>query len=174
MNADGNEPVTMTLRGILILAGTMSLLALAQTYFMLVTFAFLTGWRRLARTHPGHASPLAMPALHATQGVLLDAWGWNAPPLRVGHDREGIVLRPLAMFRPVFPTVKVPWSALVAVEHRQTTWGEMLCVRYGPDGRESLTFLPSALSSELRKLSQGENIRKEALPAGNPTPDGEM
>jgi hypothetical protein len=164
----------MTLHGILILASTMSLLAIAQTYFMLTTFAFLTGWRRLARTHPGRKSPLALPALHATQGVLLDAWGWNAPPLRVGHDREGIVLRPLAMFRPVFPTVKVPWSALVAVERRQNPWGEVLIVYFGPDGRDSLSFLPSALSAELRKLSPGENIRNEALPAGNSTPDGEM
>jgi hypothetical protein len=164
----------MTLRGILVLAFAMSLLALAQTYFMLVTFAFLTGWRRLARTHPGRRSPLALPSLHATQGVLLDAWGWNAPPLRVGHDREGIVLRPLALFRPVFPSVKVPWSALVAVERRQYMWGEILIVRYGPDGRDSLSFLPSVLSSELRKLSQGENIHKEALSAGNPAPDLEM
>lgn len=156
----------MTLRGILILAGTMGVLAIAQTYFMLATFAFLTGWRRLARTHPGRNAKLAMPALFSTQGVLLDAWGWNAPPLRLGHDREGIVLRPLAAFRPVFPTVKVPWSALVAVERRQYFYGDVLVVHYGPDGRNSIAFLPSALSGRLEELSHGENLRKPSSIAG--------
>jgi hypothetical protein len=157
-----------------VLLVTMGVLALAQTYFMLATFAFLTGWRRLARTHPGHASPLALPVLHTTQGVLLDAWGWNAPPLRLGHDREGIVLRPLAPFRVVFPTVKVPWSALVAVERRQYRWGEIVTVRYGPGGNQSLSFLPSVLSSRLLELPQGENIRELAPPAGNSTLNIEM
>ena len=164
----------MTLGGILILTGTMGLLALAQTYFMLATFAYLTGWRRLARTHPGREARLATPALHATQGVLLDAWGWNAPPFRLGYDREGIVLRPLPAFRPIFPTVKLPWSVLVAVERRTYLDGDVLVVRYGPDGRDSLAFLPSVLDKRLVELSQGENFREGYLLAGNSTPDIEM
>jgi hypothetical protein len=131
-----------------LLFAAFAIVTLAIATAALFVFAELTGWRALARRFP---CPPALGHPRAAPGaVLLGAFAWNGPPLRIGlDDVAGVTLRPIRPFAIAFPAVCVPWSAIRSVEQREYRFFTVLEVRYGPDRATTIGFLPSAAATAI-------------------------
>jgi hypothetical protein len=130
-----------------------ALVALGIATVALFVFAQLTGWRALARRFPCR---LALGKSDATPGaVLLGAFAWNGPPLRIGLDSAGVVLRPIPPFAMAFAAVHIPWTAIRAVEQREFRFFTVLEVSYGPGNGTKIGFLPSPAAVEIAKRMGG-------------------
>jgi hypothetical protein len=124
--------------GALLLVAFFSL-SLIIIAVMLWVFAQLTGWGRLARRFPYAGST----GESAAGGVILGSLGWNGPPLRIGLDATGVVLRPVGPFALAFGTVRIPWTAIVFARQREYQFFTVLEVRFGRGGSAVIGFLPS-------------------------------
>jgi hypothetical protein len=129
------------------------IVALVVSGAMLFVFAYLTGWRALARRFPCTSRSTRLTA----GGVIIGALGWNGPPLRIGLDEAGVVLRPMRPFDLAFRTVCIPWSAIVWARHRDYHFFSVLEIGFGPRDGAILGFLPSPAAVAIAK-------RLEALP----------
>ncbi len=107
---------------------------------MLAVFAQVTGWRRLAKDFPALTAVHGAPTLRP-DGVLLGAWGWNAPPLRIALDPQALWLLPWPPFNVAFHAVRLPWEAIVATESRRFLLFEVLELRYGQGPKATLGFV---------------------------------
>jgi len=143
----------------------IALLGLASLVFLALLFLFsvITGWRALAQAFPLRS------AVHAEHyragGVVLGVWGWAAPPLWVGIDEVGVVLRPAQPFRLAFETVRVPWDAIEGVTHRAYMLFDVTELRYGDRERALIGFLPSAAASAISERISGRLASKAEPPA---------
>jgi hypothetical protein len=116
-----------------------------------VLFARITGWSDLARAFPAPAG--ATDARSRTGGVVVGAWGWNAPPLRAGVDDDGLTLDPRPPFRAFFRPVRIPWNAVTGFERREYMFFEVFRLRCGEE--TALGFLPSEVTDAIeRRLSE--------------------
>ncbi len=116
-------------------------------YAMLVLFAHLTGWSALVKRF-GYARDYRGAYEHSN-GVLLGPHAWNAPPLRVGLDDAGIVLRPIAPLRGAFAAVRLPWEAIVSTERRSFMFFDTIALRYGAEPGASIAFLAGTVADEI-------------------------
>jgi hypothetical protein len=125
-----------------------ALLAIGIAIFaaMLFIFAQITGWRRLAKRYGLRGGAAAAP--YRVEGALLGEWGWNSPPLWIGVAAEGLTLRPIRPFRPVFASLRIPWSDVVAAERKHYLFFEVLVLHVG--GASALVgFMPSAAAEAI-------------------------
>jgi hypothetical protein len=116
-------------------------------YVLLLAFAQLTGWKALVKRF-GNARDYRG-AFEKSDGVLLGSNAWNAPPLRVGLDDAGIVLRPIAPLRAAFSVVRVPWNAIVSTERRSFMFFDVITLRYGPEPGASISFLAGDVADHI-------------------------
>jgi hypothetical protein len=115
---------------------------------MLFVFAFATGWTALARRYPAR---LAFEGeRYRVNGVVLGAWGWNAPPLWAGLDETGIVLRAVSPFALAFRPIHLPWNAIEAVTHREYMFFDVTELRYGRGAQARIGFLPSPIVNQIQ------------------------
>jgi hypothetical protein len=139
-----------------LLFASFAFVALGIATVALFVFAQLTGWRALARRFPCHLKP-GEPDV--TPGaVLLGAFAWNGPPLRIGIDSAGVVLRPMPPFSIAFPAVCIPWSAIQSVSQREYRFFTVLEVRYGPGKGTTIGFLPSPAAAAISKRMGNESF----------------
>jgi len=129
----------------------LGLLALAIAVLMLILFAQITGWRALSKAFPAPDGPHADRA--RTEGVVLGAWGWNAPPLSVSIDDAGMWLFPRPPFTVAFRSVRLPWEAVLSVGTRQFMLFDITEVRYGPEPKSSIGFLAGATADEVARIA---------------------
>lgn len=125
-----------------------SMLALGFAIFvaMLFVFAWLTGWRRLAERYGQRGGPAAAP--YRVDCVILGELGCNSPPLLIGVAAEGLTLRPIRPFRPMFATLLIPWCDVVAAERRHYIFFEALILHVS--GAPTLVgFTPSAATEAI-------------------------
>ena len=148
------------------MAGAFTLLAglsaLAALILIAMTFAFaqLIGWRALARRYGAQSSAGKR---YASNGVLIGAHSWNAPPLFVEIDELGITLLPKRPFRFAFAPLRIPWPAVSSFEERTYTFFEAVELRFGVGGKSLIGFVSSkateAIATEFavqRELSRTE------------------
>jgi hypothetical protein len=130
----------------------MLAVAAAVAAAALALFARITGWAAMARAYP--ASPGGPDARQKTRGVVVGAWGWNAPPLRAGLDDAGLTLAPRFPFGAFFRPVRIPWAAVTGFERREYMFFEIVRLRCGDEA--VLGFLPSTVTGAIeRRLSEG-------------------
>lgn len=125
-----------------------SLLAMAAAIFvaMLFIFAQLTGWRRLAKRYGLRGGTAVAP--YRVESAVLGELGCNSPPLWIGVAAEGLTLRPIRPFRPVFATLLIPWCDVVAAERKHYIFFEVLVLRVS--GASTLVgFTPSAAAEAI-------------------------
>ncbi len=124
---------------------SMLVLALAICVAMLFIFAWLTGWRRLAKRYGLRG---AATAPYRAECVVLGELGFNSPPLWIGVAEEGLTLRPIRPFRPAFATLQIPWCDVVAAERKHYIFFEALMLKIG--GASMLVgFTPSAAADAI-------------------------
>jgi len=123
---------------------------------MLLVFAQVIGWRALSMAFPGDAGHRAGAPMPST-GVLLGAWGWNAPPLRVALDEQGLWLLPRAPFGVAFRDVRLPWTAILSVGTRHFVLFDVVEVRYGPGPKAVIAFVtgPAATAVAEQATARG-------------------
>jgi hypothetical protein len=136
-----------------LLAGLIGV-AVVVLGLMSLLFARVTGWRALARQFPARTAfegPFVF-----VNGVILGAWGWNAPPLWAGTDEVGIRLQPVAPFVLAFRPVHLPWAAIRGVERREYLFFSSLELRYGEAAGARIGFASSRLVTAIeRRLGDG-------------------
>jgi hypothetical protein len=137
----------MTALGAALLVVVLLALAGALAYVMLIVFAHLIGWSALVKRF-GYAHDYRG-AFERSSGVLIGRNAWNAPPLRVGLDAEGIVLRPIAVVRGAFGVVRLPWSAIVRTERRSFMFFDTMTLYYGTAPGESIAFLAGSVADQI-------------------------
>jgi hypothetical protein len=125
----------------------LSLLAVAIGVIMLLVFAQVIGWRTLAKRYP--ASDASGATKGQSDGVVLGAWGWNAPPLRVALDDFGVWLYPRAPFTVAFHNVRLPWEAVLAVGTRHFMLFDVVEIRYGEGPKARIGFIAGATANEV-------------------------
>lgn len=124
----------------------MLVLGAAICVAMLFIFAWLTGWRRLAKRYGLRGGASAAP--YRVEGVVLGELGFNSPPLWIGVGAAGLTLRPIRPFRPAFATLQIPWSEVVAAERRHYVFFEALVLHVS--GSSVLVgFTPSAAAEAI-------------------------
>ncbi len=137
----------MTTTSALLLIVLLLALAGVIAYALLLAFAQMTGWRALVRRFSDAHDYRG--AFEKSEGVLLGSNAWNAPPLRVGLDDAGIVLRPIAPLRGAFSVVRVPWEAIVSTERRSFMFFDAVTLRYGDEPGASITFLAGDVADHI-------------------------
>ena len=131
----------------LLLIVILLLLACIVAYVMLLVFAEIIGWKALVKRF-GYVNDFHG-SFERSKGVLLGRNAWNAPPLRVGFDDEGIVLRPIAPLRGAFGMVRLPWSAIVSTERRSFMFFDAMTLRYGTEPGASIAFLSASVADHI-------------------------
>jgi hypothetical protein len=129
----------------------LALLALAIGVLMLLVFSQIIGWRALSKAFPGHRTGSG--ARIPSDGVVLGAWGWNAPPLNILLDADGVWLLPRAPFRVAFHDVRLPWSAVLAVGPRRFMLFDVVEVRYGAGPKARIGFLAGPTADEIARIA---------------------
>jgi hypothetical protein len=148
----------MDLASAALLLAVLALLALAIGVLMLLVFSQIIGWRALSKAYPAHGASHAGSAPSA--GVVLGAWGWNAPPLHIVLDEGGVWLIPRPPFRVAFHNVRLPWDAVLAVGPRRFMLFDVVEVRYGESPKACIGFLAGPTANEIARVA----TKRGALP----------
>ncbi len=143
------------------LSALSALILIAMTF----VFAQLIGWRALVRRYGG---PSGHGTRYSSNGVLIGAHSWNAPPLIVAIDDAGIALLPKQPFRFAFGPLQIAWSSISSFEARSFAFFEAIELRFGNDGTSLISFVPSkateAIASHLASRHDLARGRVEPAP----------
>jgi hypothetical protein len=102
------------------------LLGISVPFLIVFLMVHQSGWHRLAAHYPlrsGFAGPWRTCRTVVLSPVAQGARGyesskvWLVFAMRVGADEEALYLSGASVFRPVFPPVRIPWSAIDHVRY---------------------------------------------------------
>jgi hypothetical protein len=142
----------MNVGAAILLLAVLVALALAIAVLMLLIFAQVIGWRELSRAFPAGAGP-HIAGRFPFDGVVLGAWGWNAPPLRISLDNDGLWLLPRPPLGIAFRNIRLPWAAIFAVGPRQFMLFDVIELRYGEGSKDTISFLSGSAAAAVARYA---------------------